>query len=134
MKTLVFDQSKKSNNKDIKAVRETLSQIGFNYQQFADMYMDKGVVTPETLENDKLGVVIGGFEMRTDFSSEQDMAEHTMLAQDKGVQHKMFNGKLPSEGNFLLDGGYPCKLRSSKYSYKTRTIRICQLFNFRMEF
>lgn len=123
MKTLVYSQEKKSNNPDIAVVREAMRELGFTYENFASTYMDQGVVNSENLLSDKLGVIIGGFEMRTNFSSAQKMTDYVLAAQERGVKHKMFNGKLPSEGNFLLDGGYSVDENFTSYSVPNTVIR-----------
>lgn len=112
MTHLVLEQNKKS-KAESGVVKDMLRSVGATYEAFKEQYVDPNLIdlTPE-----QEGSVVAGFEVRTDFENLQAMGEYIESVQDKGVKHKMFNGKLPSEGSFTLDAAYGVNSNFEDYS------------------
>lgn len=112
----VIIQSKNisTKSKDTPIYKILSKEYGFTIHDFLKEYGDSSILTDKIIEEDRGGLLVGGFEV--EIKSKKEDKERTEDAQSKGIVHPLFNGKLIGENHFSLDGLYDINQNLQKYS------------------
>lgn len=101
-------------NKNTPSIKKLFLDNGFNTENFLEEYGDKTFLNEDLIKNDKGGFVVGGFEI--DVKPEEQMNKEIEDLQNKGFEHPLFNGKLPGNNHFALDGLYGVNENFARFS------------------
>jgi hypothetical protein len=92
--------SGKSNRKGV----QDFNDINVNVVNFLKEYGDKSFMTPEMIDKNDGNFVVGGFEINVLSKKENNL--EIIDIQGKGIEHPLFNAKVPGINHFKLDGPY----------------------------
>jgi hypothetical protein len=115
LKTLLPEKSDIRTNKSTPYIKQSLKDLGFNRMAFLNEYGDNTLFTEDMYASDEGGLLAAGFEITLPESDKID--EFLSGIENKGIEHHLFNGKLPyTDESFLLDGLYPVNENFSEFA------------------
>lgn len=101
---LVPDKPNLEVNASTPSIKRLFLEKGFNVENFLLEYGDKTFLDDNLIKENKGGFLVAGFEM--EIKPEEQMLQEIQDLQSKGIEHHLFNGKLPGTKHFALDGLY----------------------------
>jgi len=88
--------------------------LGYNIFNFLKEYGDSSILDDNIILDNKGGLLVGGFEL--DVLPKEQREKLILDTQSKGINHPLFNAKLPGTNHFVLDGLYDVQENFGKYA------------------
>lgn len=113
-KTFILDQPNTRINVKSAKTKKAFLDNGVTIYDFLKEYGDDTILTDEMMRNDEGGYVVAGFEI--DVTSKAEREALIEKTQGKGIEHPLFNAKLPGTNHFVLDGLYDVNENFAQYA------------------
>jgi hypothetical protein len=121
-KTFMLDQPDTRINVSSAKTKKAFLDNGVTIYDFLKEYGDQTILTDEMMRDNKGGFVVAGFEL--DVTAKKTREKLIEETQDKGIEHPLFNAKLPGTNHFVLDGLYPVNKNFAKYAKPSMKITL----------
>jgi hypothetical protein len=113
-KTFMLDQPNTRINVKSAKTKKAFLDNGVTIYNFLKEYGDDTILTDEMMRNNEGGYVVAGFEI--DVTSKAEREALIEVTQGKGIEHPLFNAKLPGTNHFVLDGLYDVNENFAQYA------------------
>jgi len=113
-KTFMLDQPNTRINVKSAKTKKAFLDNGVTIYNFLKEYGDDTILTDEMMRNNEGGYVVAGFEI--DVTSKAEREALIEEIQGKGIEHPLFNAKLPGTNHFVLDGLYDVNENFAQYA------------------
>ena len=113
-KTFMLDQPNTRINVKSAKTKKAFLDNGVTIYNFLKEYGDDTILTDEMMRNNEGGYVVAGFEI--DVTSKAEREALIEKTQGKGIEHPLFNAKLPGTNHFVLDGLYDVNENFAQYA------------------